>query len=146
MSGTTPAPRSLPPPARRWAVSFADLALLIACTLMLGWRPAATAAGGTGAAPVVLVTLPVATLFVPGEAMLRADAEAQLAPARRVLAAGGQISIRVGSGGRQRGSRRLDAWELAAARTAVLARHLGAARVTLGAPDEGARVRIAATP
>jgi hypothetical protein len=133
--------RHVPPPARRWAISFADLALLIACTLMLGWRPAATADGATDVAASVLAEQPVAAMFVPGEAMLSARGLALLAPAQRVVADGGRVWVAVGMG--PVGSQRLDAWELAAARTAVIARALGSERVVLAAPEADARVRIA---
>jgi hypothetical protein len=128
------------PRARRWAVSFADLALLIACTLMLGWRPDAGAATTVPEDRAVLLSVPVADLFEPGEAMLAADAHQRLAPARAALARGQRLAISVGSGGR--GSARLDAWELAAARTAVLARTLGGDRLDLSAPAGDATVRI----
>ena len=129
-----------PPPARRWAVSFADLALLIACTLMLGWRPD----GANGAAEdrvIIVANLPVAAMFVSGEAMLSARGLALLAPQRRSVANGARVSVTVGMGAA--GSARLDAWELAAARTAVIARALGDQRVVLAAPGADARVRIA---
>jgi hypothetical protein len=131
--------KGLPQPARRWAVSFADLTLLIACVLMLGWRPA----GGEAAeadVPAPLAAVSVTMMFVPGEAMLSARGALLLAPARRIMANGGQIRVAVGAA--LPGSARLDAWELAAARTAVLARTLGADRVVLDAPTADDLVRI----
>ncbi len=133
------------PPARRWAVSFADLALLIACTLMLGWRPAGADADTAEAASesALLTAAPVAAMFIEGEAMLSARGAALLAPTRQVIANGGRVRITVGAA--LAGSQRLDAWELAAARTAVIARSLGADRVSLEAPTTDARVRISRT-
>lgn len=132
--------RGLPPPARRWAISFADLALLIACTLMLGWRPgsvdvAAETRGGT-----TLAAPPAAAMFVEGEAILTARGALLLGPARSALAGGAQIRVTVGMNAM--GSHRLDAWELAAARTAAIARTLGSDDVQLGAPTSDARVRL----
>lgn len=130
------------PPARRWAISFADLALLIACVLLLGWRPeqtGVTTARDSAASQVL--QLRTSQLFVPDEAILAPTAAARLAPAHRALANGGTVGIIVGIGAG--GSQRLDAWELAAARTAALARALGGGgRVRLAAPGSGDRVAI----
>jgi hypothetical protein len=128
-----------PPAARRWAISFADLALLIACTLMLGWRSAGTETSATRNR-VMLVAVPVATMFVEGEAMLHPDGLAALGPAQRVVDNGGQVHVAVGM--TQAGSRRLDAWELAAARTAAVARDLGVDRVILDAPTNDGQVHV----
>ncbi len=130
------------PPARRWAVSFADLALLIACVLLLGWRPEPTGADAARAsAASQVLELPTARLFVSDEAILAPTAAVQLDPARRALADGAAVGIAVGIG--SGGSQRLDAWELAAARTAALARALGGGnRVHLAAPGPGDQVVI----
>lgn len=133
------------PRARRWAVSFADLSLLIACTLMLGWRPgAADPQRAQAAVEASLLELPTAALFVDGEAMLSDAAVDALAAARAAIASGERVKLSVGAG--TAGSARLDAWELAAARTAALARQLGAAQVQLSAPTGDRHVRISRLP
>jgi hypothetical protein len=123
------------PPARRWAISFADLALLIACTLLLGWRPE----GGMSAAeatPQRTERIAISDLFVANEAVLSQVGDRRLAAFARSVSQNARIRIAVGVGhGR---SSRLDAWELAAARTAAVGRRLpDNVEVDLAAPQRG---------
>lgn len=124
---------ALPPltGARRWSIALADISLLIACAMLL--TPAGD--GAAVAARVPALNMPVAQLFEPGEAVLRSGASARL---HRLTP--GRYAISVGSAGAA--SARLDAWELAAARTAALARTLGPRAVLLEAPTHDARVRL----
>jgi flagellar motor protein MotB len=128
----------------RWALSFADL-----CLLLLGFfvllqadetqRNAALTGIGTyfGAieAPVQ-VDLRAETLFEPGEALLSEAGQTALLKAARPLANAKGI-IQIQSIGLNRGLHRFDAWDLAAARLGAVARTLVAA----GVPQ--ARLRIA---
>jgi hypothetical protein len=125
----------VPPPGRRWAISFADLALLIACSLLLGWRPeAGQPTSATTAAREQ--RLPVSMVFVDGEALLSVRGERQLQATVRQFPADARLRISVGAVGA--GSQRLDQWELAAARTAVIARRLRPVRaIDLAAPEPG---------
>lgn len=127
----------------RWALSFADLCLLLlGFFVLLQARPdrQALAQGlrsAFGTPAPASVTWPAERLFEPGEALLTADARARIAAfARR--AGGGAITI--ASRGTERGAARFDGWELAAARTAAVARALGAAGVG------EARIRLAIDP
>ena len=150
----------------RWAVSFADLTLL-----MLGFFILLHAVGGRtpGSAPTKASTkatvaeraqldLAAAELFEHGEARLTEAARADLsALAARLQARPG--TVRIESFGRDSGSHRLDAWELAAARTAATARALreaglDEARVELDFPEMGGeedgphriRIRLISVP
>jgi flagellar motor protein MotB len=115
-------------PLPRWAVSFADLVLLLlGCFVMLhameASRPKAAAAAPVAArAPVPPVrTLAVAQLFQPGEALLRPDARETL------RAEGGRLAgqpVRILSSGTGEEGGRLDRFELAAARVAAIGRAL----------------------
>jgi flagellar motor protein MotB len=114
--------------APRWAISFADLGLvLLGCFVMLhameAARPkAADAAPATAAAPRVAGTsLAASDLFEPGEARLTDAAKARLQALAR--SAGGPHWI-VASRGIGEGGQRLDRFELAAARAAAVARTL----------------------
>ena len=135
---------TLSAPSRRWAISLADISLLLAAMLLLDQRPAALAAPaavdvpGAAAHPATPSIFRPAQLFVAGEALLRADARDALRPAVQHLARGGSVTVGVGIAGAP--SARLDAWELAAARTAALARALPHRdRIRLLAPDPAAR-------
>lgn len=114
----------------RWAVSFADLALLL-----LGFFVLLQASNGRqqeivsgvarqfGAPAGRSDRLSATALFQPGEAMLNPAGEARLA----ALAAGyakakGNVEIR--STGIDTATNRFDAWDLAAARTGAVARAL----------------------
>jgi hypothetical protein len=132
--------KAVPPPARRWAVGFADLALLIACSTLLGWRPDAghVDAAATDPRLATAMRLPVRDLFVEGEAMLSQRGVARLDALMQAQPSGGTLRITVGSA--VSGSLRLDRWELAAARTAVIARHIGTRRpLDLAAPRTDSR-------
>lgn len=137
--------------APRWVVSFADL-----CMLLLGFfvilharadDPRAVADGmrrafgspgaGAGAARLFHAEYRADALFQPGEAVFRPGQAALLA---RVARAAGAGILRVESHGADPDARRFDAWELAAARTAAVARALRAA----GVPES--RIEIAVPP
>ena len=119
---------SLPVP--RWAVSFADLILLLlGCFVLLHAMEAARPRAATASAPPVdRQELQAASLFEPGEARLTPVGEAKLAEAARRWAG---RDIRILGSGAGEGSGRLDRFELAAARTAAVARALGNARAVL---------------
>lgn len=116
----------------RWAVSFADLCLLLLGFLILAQarpNPAKLAAGLPEAPkrpePDTAAHLLAARLFEPGEALLTPGGRAQIA-AFAAQARGGAKGgrIRLQSLGADRATSRLDAWELAAARAASVAREL----------------------
>lgn len=128
----------------RWALSFADL-----CLLLLGFfvllqasqskREAALTGLGTyfGAIEAPVRTdLPAATLFEPGEALLSETGRNTLLRAAKPFADSSEI-IQIQSIGVDSGVRRFDAWDLAAARLGAVARTLVAAGVPQG------RIRIA---
>lgn len=113
----------------RWAVSFADLCLLLLGFFVLLQANAANRAEtlrGLGAyfgrieAPSA-VDLAAGSLFQPGEALLSEAGQARLAA---VLApvAGGTGRLRLQSFGIDRSERRFDGWDLAAARLGAVAR------------------------
>jgi len=119
-------------PARRgrWAISFADLALLL-----LGFFVLLHASSGRqqeivsgvaqqfGAPAGRSDRLVAASLFQPGEAMLTPAGEARLAALASGYAAGkGGIEIR--SIGVDPAANRFDGWDLAAARLGAVARAL----------------------
>ncbi|WP_114954171.1 flagellar motor protein MotB [Sphingosinicella terrae] len=111
--------------APRWAISFADLALLLlGCFVMLhAMRPPTSAPTAAATIDAALVAdLQADLLFEPGEARLTAAGAARL----RALAEGqsGRPLQLASRGGTQSGAR-LDAFELAAARAAAVARVLG---------------------
>jgi hypothetical protein len=112
----------------RWTLSFADLCLvLLAFLLMLQANranPQALGAGiraAFGASPPLLSDRVAARMFEPGEAILRADARADLL-ARGRSAAATNADVTVESRGSDGAARRFDGWELAAARAAAVAR------------------------
>ncbi len=118
----------------RWAISFADLTLLLLGFFVLlqasGNRSAAMIAGvgqQFGARPMrAAVEMRAAALFAPGEAMLTPAGRARIAEAAK-----GLRSIEVTSHGTDRAQRRFDDWDLAAARLGAVARALKANGVTL---------------
>lgn len=131
----------------RWAVSFADL-----CLLLLGFfvllqahqaRPDQLAAGLRSAFGATAATQPDASwaadsLFQPGEAVLTAAAAARFAKlGAEARAAKARVQIiSEGTGG---ATQRFDRWELAAARAAAVARAVRAGgvaedRVTIALP------------
>ena len=113
-------------PIPRWAISFADLVLLLlGCFVLLhameAARPKAEAATAAGATRPALHAWRAAALFEPGEAVLRLDARAQLQAEGRRMAG---RSIEIVSRGGGEGGGRLDRFELSAARVAAFARAL----------------------
>jgi flagellar motor protein MotB len=122
----------------RWAVSFADLCLLLlGFFILLQARPdnhqLAKGFRASFAPTRPLVEAPAATLFQPGEAMLSPSGQYFVSDFR---ARAGTRKILIASSGTDRRSARFDGWELAAARAAALARALASqgvpeARITL---------------
>lgn len=113
----------------RWTVSFADLVLLLLAFFVLlqangGRVVAAAARAAFSDAPIdaPLLAAPAASLFEPGEARLTSRARAELS--RLAAAAPERGTVVVTSEGRNADAHRFDGWELAAARTAALARAL----------------------
>ena len=132
--------RTRPTPAR-WALSFADL-----CLLLLGFFVILQAqrgqAGTTGPAvahdrPAGAGGFAAAGLFMAGEAVFRPGAADRLA---LIGAQAGTRRIVVESSGADAATRRFDSWELAAARTAAVAR-----AVAQGGIDP-ARIELVMTP
>jgi hypothetical protein len=137
------------PRRARWALSFADL-----CLLLLGFfvllqahskRDSALAGinayfrdGGTGARAID-ADIPGTMLFVPNEAMLTPAGRARRGSiARDVLESGGVL--RISSQGTDPGTARFDGWDLASARLGAVARALiqagfPANRVRIEGPD-----------
>lgn len=140
--------------APRWALSFADL-----CLLLLGFfvilharagQPAAVAQGmraafGGEGAPAARADHRAALLFQPGEAVLTPAAQRWLEGLGRDAAkTDGRVTIL--SDGADAATARLDAWELAAARVAAAARAvrgggLAEDRVILSIPAMGGAPR-----
>ncbi|MEH3106319.1 MAG: flagellar motor protein [Sphingomonas fennica] len=118
----------------RWMMSFADICLLLLGFMVLlhaqaidgrklaqGMRAAFGNAG-----PAADHDLAAGTLFAPAEAVLRPPARARLAALGRAAAAHGR-GVRIESRGTDPApGGRLDRWELAAARTAAVARAVAA--------------------
>lgn len=128
----------------RWAVSFADLCLLLVGFLVIAQaradRPAIAASvrQAFGETPPDRARLIAARLFQPGEAVLTDRGRAEIAA---IAARAKTGSIRIDSAGADRATTRLDGWELAAARTASVARAL----VWQGVPEERITLAIART-
>lgn len=114
----------------RWAISFADL-----CLLLLGFFVLLQASAGNRQEVVEGVAqqfgapvdrserLAAAGLFQPGEAILTPGGEARMkALARRYAAEGTKVEIR--SVGLDAATNRFDNWDLAAARVGSVARRL----------------------
>jgi flagellar motor protein MotB len=128
----------------RWTVSFADLSLLLLgffILLQAGDRREAAASaraaitGEQAAGP--LLDDEADAMFEPGEARLTPQARIRVYDIARVA---GARELVVESRGRDGAASRFDAWELAAARTAALARALQEA----GVPE--ARIEIVIAP
>lgn len=143
MSGA-PASLQRRPNRGRWALSFADLCLLLLGFFVLLQANQATrekALQGLGTyfgaieAPHQ-VDLDARALFEPGEALLSDAGRNTLLRAARPFAQSREI-IQIQSLGTDRGEHRFDAWDLAAARLGSVARALAAA----GVPQQ--RLRIA---
>jgi flagellar motor protein MotB len=110
-------------PVPRWAVSFADLfLLLLGCFVLLHAMEASRAPGGAGA-----ITggagggYRAADLFQPGEAVLRPQARLLFQAQGRRLAG---HQVRIVSAGTAEAGGRLDRFELSAARAAAVGRAL----------------------
>ena len=117
----------------RWAISLADIMmLLLGFFILLQAGKATDVAAGARAAfsmepqPRALLTTEAAVLFEPGEARLRPTARARIVGIG-AAAARAKRPVVVESHGRDPGARRFDAWELAAARAAAIARALSVA-------------------
>ena len=144
--------------APRWALSFADL-----CLLLLAFFVLLHARGGDGggvadsmrsafgeAAPSRARHYAAGELFEPGEAVLKPQARARL----EALGRSTKGAIRISSTGLDPATHRLDRWELAAARVAAVARALRSGglpedRIELSMPrlnDDASGQRIALTP
>lgn len=121
-------------PVPRWAVSFADLILLLlGCFVLLHAMESARPKAATATpSPVESQSLQAAALFERGEARLTRAGEATLATAARRWAG---RDIRILGSGTGEDSGRLDRFELAAARTAAVARALRDTRVSLEMRD-----------
>lgn len=145
----------------RWAVSFADLLLLL-----LGFFVLLQASGGRrdallsqisqqfGGRPMTQgVQVRAAELFVPGEAMLTPAGRTRLAEVARRFGKTAGIDLR--SQGTDKAQHRFDEWDLAAARLGAVARALRAGgiaqdRLTIrgldqaeGKAGQGQMIRIA---
>ena len=126
--------------APRWAVSFADLGLvLLGCFVMLHAIEAARPRPDAARAPVPTAaagaSFAAAELFEPGEARLTAAARARLQVLGRQ---GGGSRLVVASRGLGESGRRLDRFELAAARAAAAARALAEG----GVPEARLAIRL----
>ena len=111
----------------RWLMSFADLTLLLLAFFVLlharadGPAAAASVREAFGGEKRAVVDLAAADLFHPGEAVLKGGA------AERLRALGARYRhVQVAAQGSDAKGLRLDAWELTAARLAVIARGLAA--------------------
>ena len=120
-------------PVPRWAVSFADLTMLLLAFFVLlhaaDERTLVTAAHtafGSGEPGGPLLQAPADSLFERGEARLKPDARLRLVAAAHKAGPG---RLAVESVGRPVAGSRFDGWELAAARAAALARALADAGV-----------------
>lgn len=147
----------------RWALSFADLCLVLLGFLLLlqahRGDPAALNAGlraAFGASAPKTYDETASRLFEPGEAILLPAARMHFHGIGRDAAGQGAI-VHVESMGTDAAARRFDAWELAAARAAAIARAvseggLDAAKVDLAidgtgpaAKQAGQHVRVTIT-
>jgi len=111
-------------PVPRWAVSFADLfLLLLGCFVLLHAMEAARPHGADGAAEAATAAFGfrAADLFQPGEALLKPEARAALLLEGRRLAG---RPLRIVSSGAAEAGGRLDRFELGAARAAAVGRAL----------------------
>lgn len=137
--------------SQRWVLSFADLTLLLLAFFVMmqaqvgdrlklaaGMRDAFGGSGGAGADSSV-EGFAAARIFEAGEAILK-PAEAVRLKAIGAAAAKAKQRVVIASQGRDGQSARLDAWEMAAARTTAVAR---AVRMG-GLPD--AMIEIAIPP
>jgi hypothetical protein len=145
----------------RLAVSFADLALLL-----LGFFVLLQASGSRSHAVLSQIStqfgakpkadapeLRADALFEPGEAMLSDKGKVRISAIAATMAHGSTL-IEILSIGQDRGARRFDGWDLAAARLGAVARAMTAGgiderRLVIRGPDQsaddgaGQRIRIA---
>jgi hypothetical protein len=112
----------------RWALSFADLCLLLLGFMLLlqahRGDPAALNAGiraAFGAPAPTSFDEAAAASFEPGEAILLPSARSHFNAVGHQAAGQGSL-VHIESVGTDAAARRFDAWELAAARTAAIAR------------------------
>ncbi len=129
------------PGQQRWALSFADLCLVLLGFLLLlqvhRGDPAAVGAGlraAFGAPPPHFLDEAAAPLFEPGEAVLLDGAKGRFVEIGRE-AAGHGLLVHVESVGTDADAHRFDAWELAAARTAAIARAIQSGGLEVGFID-----------
>lgn len=124
--------------SQRWVVSFADLLLLLLGLFVVlhaqsgdagAMAQSARAALNGARLPGAALEQAAASLFEPGEARLKPAARDQLG---RIGARAGTRLVRVESRGRSGTGARFDAWELAAARAAAVARAVAQSGI---APD-----------
>ena len=110
-------------PVPRWAVSFADLfLLLLGCFVLLhAMESARPRAGAEASAGRAAGGYRAADLFQPGEAVLKPEARALLQAEGQRLAG---REIRIISAGTAEAGGRLDRFELSAARAAAVGRAL----------------------
>jgi flagellar motor protein MotB len=121
-------------PVPRWAVSFADLTmLLLACFVLLHAADqktvvaAAHAAFSDKPASGPLLDGPADAWFERGEARLKPEARLRLVAVARKAGADGRLAVE--SVGRSPAGSRFDGWELGAARAAAVSRALADAGV-----------------
>lgn len=127
----------------RWALSFADLCLLLLGFFVMlqaggkgnGEAVAALSGYFGGTAPTAVQTIPASALFEPGEAMLTAQGRAALGALADEAIDNKQL-VEVASVGEDKAGRRFDRWELAAARLAAVARSMREA----GLPEQHIRI------
>jgi hypothetical protein len=140
-------------PVPRWAVSFADLfLLLLGCFVLLHAMEAAPRGShATSVSGAAAGGYRAADLFQPGEAVLKPESRAMLQAEGRRLAG---HEVRIASTGTAEAGGRLDRFELSAARAAAVGRALqeGGVRdrdVTIAIADgagAAADQRIAVSP
>lgn len=134
----------------RWAVSFADLTMLLLAffVLLQAGNSQNVAAGARAAfsseeAALPLLASPASRLFEPGEARLTKRARDRLVTIGTQAGRSGKGLV-VESEGRELTRGRFDAWELSAARAAAVARALSKAgmaeeKITILMPRDRAR-------
>ena len=123
------------PAPQRWAISLADLALLLVCVVYTSGQQATQAP----ASPRVYAQFAPDRVFVPGEARLHPAGQAYVQSLARALSPQSRPTIGVPvipGPGRDDAARsaRYDNWELAAARTAAIGRVFASATHTASAP------------